>query len=82
MPCAATGIPPSPLLVMFIAYWLLGLPAGHLLARGLELGAQGYWWGLLIGLSSGALLLLFRLHLISRPPGRGRHRGPGSQKMA
>jgi MATE family multidrug resistance protein len=53
------------LLVVFIAYWLIGLPAGHLLARAAELGAAGYWWGLLIGLSTGAVLLLTRLYRIS-----------------
>lgn len=53
------------LVVVFIAYWLIGLPAGHLLARHAELGAAGYWWGLLIGLSTGAVLLLARLCRIS-----------------
>ena len=53
------------LLVVFVAYWLIGLPAGHLLAREAALGAPGYWWGLLIGLSTGATLLLIRLYRIS-----------------
>lgn len=53
------------LAVVFLAYWIIGLPIGHLLARHWELGVAGYWWGLLIGLSSGAVLLAGRLYRIS-----------------
>lgn len=56
-----------PLLLVFIAYWVIGLPSGYLLAKTDLLmpatGAWGFWVGLLIGLTIGAILLLFRLHL-------------------
>lgn len=53
------------LAVVFLAYWIIGLPAGHLLARHWELGVAGYWWGLLTGLTTGAVLLTSRLYRIS-----------------
>ncbi|WP_432698643.1 MATE family efflux transporter [Marinobacterium sp. YM272] len=51
--------------VVLLAYWAIGLPTGHLLARGADLGVAGYWWGLLIGLTTGAVLLSRRLYRIS-----------------
>ncbi|WP_428773533.1 MATE family efflux transporter [Vibrio sp.] len=49
----------------FIAYWLLGLPSGYILANtnwfGEPLGASGFWIGLIVGLSSAALMLYVRL---------------------
>lgn len=53
------------LAVVLLAYWAIGLPAGHWLARGFDLGVAGYWWGLLIGLTTGAVLLSRRLYRIS-----------------
>ncbi|GGB90116.1 multidrug resistance protein PmpM [Marinobacterium zhoushanense] len=53
------------LIVVFIAYWLAGLPFGYWLAERLGLGVYGYWWGLVAGLSLGALLLATRLYRIS-----------------
>lgn len=54
----------------FVAYWLLGLPAGSVL--GLTdwvvepMGAQGFWIGFIIGLSSAAVMLGVRLHWLHR----------------
>ena len=61
-----------PLLLVFIAYWLVGLPAGYLLGK-TELitepmGPLGFWIGLLIGLTIGAILLFTRLLWRSRNP--------------
>ena len=59
-----------PLLMVFIAYWLIGLPMGYLLGFTNilvgPLGAAGLWYGLLIGLSAGAILLTARLIRIAR----------------
>ena len=58
-----------PLLIVFIAYWIIGLPLGYIL--GLTdliipaLGAAGFWYGLVIGLSVSALLLLIRLRRVA-----------------
>jgi MATE family multidrug resistance protein len=50
----------------FIAYWVLGLPLGYILAMTdwivEPLGAQGFWLGFIIGLSSAAIMLGLRLH--------------------
>ncbi len=59
-----------PLLMVFIAYWVIGLPVGYSLAFTdlwmPALGAPGLWYGLIIGLSVGAVLLGTRLFRISR----------------
>ena len=51
-----------PTVIAITAYWVLGLPAGYLLAFPMELGANGIWYGLLIGLSAAALLLFYRFN--------------------
>ena len=59
-----------PLLMVFTAYWIIGLPLGYLL--GLTdsivpaMGAAGFWYGLVIGLSVGAILLVSRYRMISQ----------------
>ncbi|WP_100752278.1 MATE family efflux transporter [Vibrio salilacus] len=49
----------------FVAYWVLGLPLGYVLAMTdwivKPMGAHGFWIGFIIGLSSAALLLGLRL---------------------
>lgn len=59
-----------PLVMVFIAYWVIGLPVGYTLGftdwLTPALGAAGLWYGLLIGLSVGAVLLGTRLLRISR----------------
>lgn len=54
-----------PLLLVFIAYWVVGLPTGYLLGKTdlitSPMGPKGFWIGLLIGLTIGAILLLSRL---------------------
>ncbi|SNX68365.1 MATE family multidrug resistance protein [Bacillus oleivorans] len=52
--------------ICFFAYWIVGLPAGYLLAEFTSLEAYGYWIGLTIGLSVGALLLGSRLYYIQK----------------
>lgn len=59
-----------PLLVVFVAYWLIGLPSGYIL--GLTdllvpaMGAAGFWYGLVIGLTVAAILLPWRLFRLAR----------------
>ena len=55
-----------PLLIAFVAYWLIGLPSGYFLAEIQLLGPVGYWLGILIGLSLGAVFLLIRFNKISK----------------
>ncbi|WPC72521.1 MATE family efflux transporter [Vibrio porteresiae] len=57
----------------FIAYWILGLPTGYIL--GLTdwvvpaMGAKGFWIGFIVGLSSAALMLGYRLYWIQKRGG-------------
>ncbi|CAH8211447.1 MATE family efflux transporter [Vibrio aestuarianus] len=50
----------------FIAYWIIGLPTGYVLAMTdmvvEPMGASGFWIGFIVGLSSAALMLGIRLH--------------------
>lgn len=55
-----------PTIVTLTAYWIIGLPVGYWLGTGLEWGVEGVWYGLLIGLSITAVLLLLRFHYLSR----------------
>lgn len=62
-----------PLLMIVIAYWVIGLPLGYSLALtdcwGAPLGAKGFWISLIVGLSIAAVLLGTRLRKVGN---RGR----------
>lgn len=49
-----------------IAYWLICLPAGYILAHYVKLGATGYWIGLTIGLLAAGIGLSARLIYIQK----------------
>lgn len=53
-------------IICFAAYWVIGLPTGYLLATYTDMGAYGYWVGLIAGLAIGAILLLSRLVKVQR----------------
>ncbi len=53
------------LIMTLIAYWIIGLPLGYILATYTEWAAKGYWIGLIIGLAFGAAFLLIRLFQIT-----------------
>ncbi|HEY4714690.1 MAG TPA: MATE family efflux transporter, partial [Aquirhabdus sp.] len=52
--------------ITFFAYWVVAFPVGILLARHFNYGAKGFWFGLLIGLTVAATLLLLRLRVQER----------------
>ncbi|MEH7037071.1 MATE family efflux transporter [Bacillus pseudomycoides] len=54
------------LIMTLIAYWIIGLPLGYILATYTSLAAKGYWIGLIIGLAFGAIFLLVRLLQVQR----------------
>jgi MATE family multidrug resistance protein len=56
-------IPPA---ITFIAYWVVGLPTGYLLAFNFGLDVQGVWIGLLAGLTTSAILLTLRFNVKSK----------------
>jgi MATE family multidrug resistance protein len=55
-----------PMIITFIAYWIIGLPGGYLLGFILQLGVIGIWISLFIALSVSALLLTLRFFQKSR----------------
>jgi MATE family multidrug resistance protein len=55
-----------PMLYAMIGYWLLGVPAGYLLAFPLGLGPDGVWLGLCVGLAAVATALAGRFLRVLR----------------
>jgi len=56
-----------PMIITAISYWLVGFPIGYYLAEHQDLGVNGYWIGMIFGLSTAAILLLRRWIVFSRP---------------
>jgi MATE family multidrug resistance protein len=55
-----------PTAITLVAYWVLGLPVGYVLATYFNMGVYGIWYGLLLGLSVAAILLTLRFNQISK----------------
>lgn len=49
-----------------VSYWILGLPIGYFFAKYTDMGAFGYWIGLISGLALGAIGLASRLRFIQK----------------
>ncbi len=62
-----------PTLITFVAYWLIGIPAGYYLGMVLGWGANGIWYGLTLGLLVSAALLFTRFHYFSKKLVRQAH---------
>jgi MATE family multidrug resistance protein len=56
----------APTIITFVAYWVIGLPSGYLLGFIFNLGVEGIWIGLLIGLTCSAVLLTLRFNQKSK----------------
>ncbi len=55
-----------PMIITFIAYWIIGLPGGYYLGFTLGYGVQGIWFSLFIALTVSAVLLTIRFNLKSK----------------
>jgi MATE family multidrug resistance protein len=55
-----------PTAITFIAYWIVGLPVGYFFGFTLKMGVQGVWFGLLLGLTTSAILLTLRFNSRSK----------------
>ncbi|MFE8697425.1 MATE family efflux transporter [Cytobacillus sp. FJAT-53684] len=53
-------------IITLIAYWLICLPVGYILAHFADLGATGYWVGLTVGLLAAGVCLSMRLIYIQK----------------
>lgn len=51
----------TPMIVNVLGFWCLGIPASLLFAFQLDMGAEGLWWGLVVGLLVVAVFLLLRV---------------------
>lgn len=54
-----------PSILIFVAYWIIGLPMGYWLGFELNYGANGIWIGLLVGLTITALAMVWRFNSLS-----------------
>jgi MATE family multidrug resistance protein len=50
-----------PMLVSIVGFWCFGMPVSLWLAFGLDHGATGLWWGLVVGLALVATVLVIRI---------------------
>ncbi|WP_121355415.1 MATE family efflux transporter [Flavisolibacter nicotianae] len=50
----------TPTVLIGIAYWVVGIPAGYYFAHFLKMGATGMWLGLILGLTFASLFLQTR----------------------
>jgi MATE family multidrug resistance protein len=56
----------APALIAVLAYWVLAVPLGSLLAFRAHWGAVGIWTGLAVGLGAAAIGLAWRFHQQTR----------------
>lgn len=55
----------TPTILIGIAYWVIGLPLGYLLAFQFKLYASGIWLGLILGLLFASLFLVRRFFIVT-----------------
>lgn len=53
-----------PTFITFIAYWIIGLPVAYFLGIYFNMGVEGIWYGLTLGLLTSSVLLYFRSQYI------------------
>ncbi len=55
-----------PTWITFISYWLIGLPCSYFLAFSFDMGVEGIWYGLTVGLTIAAIFLYWRFNFVTR----------------
>jgi len=55
-----------PTWITFIAYWLIGLPCSYFLAFSFDMGVEGIWYGLTVGLTIAAIFLYLRFNFVTK----------------
>ncbi|VUD58577.1 Multidrug resistance protein MdtK [Thalassocella blandensis] len=59
-----------PMFIMLLSFWIISLPIGYTLSLtdffGSPLYAEGFWFGLVLGLTITSILLIIRLQIISK----------------
>jgi MATE family multidrug resistance protein len=54
-----------PMIITFVSYWVIGFPISIYLGLYTDTGAKGIWIGLLAGLTTAAIFLYLRFHILS-----------------
>lgn len=57
-----TGVP---MVLAFVSYWIIGIPASYVLGLELGMGGIGIWLGLVIGLACAGVALMYRFWAVS-----------------
>ena len=57
-----------PMYICLLGYWIIGFPCAYYLGFEAGFQATGLWWGLIVGLTIAAVLLVSRYHLVSKKP--------------
>lgn len=57
-----------PMGINLLSYWAVGLALAYTLGIAMALGPKGLWAGLVFGLTTAAILLSLRFHLLTRRP--------------
>ena len=55
-----------PTIITLIAYWVIGLPMSYFFGFKMNLGVQGIWYGLSLGLTVAAVFLFWRFNYVSK----------------
>ena len=55
-----------PMVITFIAYWIIGFPVSYYLSMYTDYGSSGIWFGLLAGLTASAVMLYLRFNYLSK----------------
>jgi MATE family multidrug resistance protein len=55
-----------PMVISFIAYWVIGIPVAYLLGFTFDFGAEGVWMSFVVGLSLAALFFYLRFRKFLR----------------
>ncbi|MBL0329843.1 MAG: MATE family efflux transporter [Bacteroidetes bacterium] len=55
-----------PTIITLFAYWVVGLPMSYVFGFKLNLGVEGIWYGLSLGLTIAAVFLLWRFNYVSK----------------
>lgn len=56
----------TPTVLIAVAYWVVGIPAGYMLAFYFDMGASGMWLGFITGLTLASVFLISRFLKITR----------------
>ena len=54
-----------PMYICLLGYWIIGFPSAYYLGFNLGFHASGLWWGLILGLTVTAILMVSRFSVIS-----------------